>query len=48
MKIFPEIKKNQKHFLIEINRRDIEKLGTNICASMHVTANFKKDVNPLL
>ena len=40
----PKSKKQQKNFIIEINVLDIEKLGTKICASMHVTTNSKKYV----
>ena len=41
VKSLPKSKKQKKNFIIEINIRDIEKLGTNICASINVTTNKK-------
>ena len=41
-------KKQQKIYIIEKIIRDNENLTTNVFVSMHVTANKKRDVNPLL
>ena len=44
VKSLPNSKKKHNKFIIEINIWDIEKPGTNICASMHVSTNSKKYV----
>ena len=37
-------KKQHKNCIIETNTWDIEKLGTNLCVSMHVITNSNKDM----
>ena len=42
MKSFPKSKKQHKNFIIKISLLYIEKLGTDIFVSMHVTVNTNK------
>ena len=42
LNICPRSNKHQKNIIIEINTRDIKKLGTNIRVSMHMATNSNK------